>query len=188
MDAVRLTIAAEPAPVPRRCQLVPPSELPQSPCCATPAIIKSSLGFEDTKVKFPHSDAIPARFEVTLTQSPGDGELRTGLPLEVEGSDAVTGGVGAASLEEGREDCASVAPLQPSWMMTRDKTTINNFILLARRIHDSTYSKIDPTCRLRPPKHSKLCRQGIIADADHVGRRTNLQQKPHVKLNVRKRY
>src|SRR5579864_7675473 len=102
MDAGRLTIAAEPAPVPTRCQLVPPSELPQSPCSATPAIIKSSLGFEDTKVKFPHSDAIPARFEVTLTQFPGDGELRTGLPLEVESGHAVTGSVGAVSLEEGR--------------------------------------------------------------------------------------
>jgi hypothetical protein len=60
---------------------------------------------------FPHSDAIPARFEVTLTQFPGDGEVRTALPLEVGGGGVVTGGVGVASLEEGCEGCASVGPL-----------------------------------------------------------------------------
>jgi hypothetical protein len=42
-----------------------------------PAIIRSSPGFEETYVMFPHSDVRLARLEVTFNQFPGEGELRT---------------------------------------------------------------------------------------------------------------
>ena len=107
---------------------------------------------------FPHSDAIPARLEVTLTQFPGEGEVRTGLPLEVGVGGAVTGGVGAAPLEEGCEGCASVGPLHPSWMMAKDRITINNFILVARWIHDPADSKESP-----PGSHASSTRPETLA-------------------------
>src|SRR5436190_24008717 len=67
----RLTIIAEPAPVPIGCQLLPPSSLAKRPCLATPAINVFAPGFATTMVRSPHSEAMPARLEVTLAQAAG---------------------------------------------------------------------------------------------------------------------
>src|ERR1051325_4204759 len=64
MAEMRFVIVAEPAPVPSLLQLLPPSSVPQSPFCATPAITMFEHGFADTKPRLPHSDAMLARFPV----------------------------------------------------------------------------------------------------------------------------
>src|ERR1700733_7166017 len=63
-------MVAEPAAVPRRAQLPPPFLLAQSPCCATPAMSRSSSGFDDKFDRLPHSDPRPARLPVAFVHVP----------------------------------------------------------------------------------------------------------------------
>jgi hypothetical protein len=118
-----------------------------------PAIIRSSFGFDDTLVMLPHSDAIPARLEVTFTQFPGEGKFRGGLAVGLElGLEPGSGfGLGfgfGAKVEEVALVAVWAArrPLQPVCISSeiakqnairRTAFISLNPFLVARRIYDS---------------------------------------------------
>src|SRR3954469_25581837 len=65
MVDARLTIDAEPLPVPSGFHVADPSSLANRPCWATPVMSTSRSGRTDTNVRFPHSDGMPVRLPVT---------------------------------------------------------------------------------------------------------------------------
>src|SRR4029079_16179869 len=75
---MRLVITADPCVVPSACPVAPLSLLAQSPFCATPVMITFSSGFAATYGTFPHSDDIPARFDVAFTQTPSGSVFGSG--------------------------------------------------------------------------------------------------------------
>src|SRR5262245_19971566 len=68
-----LSMVAEPAPVPRWNQVLPPSSVAHSPLLATPAITRPESGLADTMVRSPPPAACVARSPVTLAHDDAAG-------------------------------------------------------------------------------------------------------------------
>src|SRR5262244_836386 len=73
MAEVRLVMMSEPLPCPSCVHEAAPSVLDHRPRTATPAISMSTSGRAERSVRLPHSDDIPARLAVALSQTPGLG-------------------------------------------------------------------------------------------------------------------
>src|SRR5258708_31472221 len=66
IDEIRLVMCADPAPVPRLLQVLPPSWVAQSPFWATPATTISEFGWATTSPRLPHSEAMLERLPVAF--------------------------------------------------------------------------------------------------------------------------
>jgi hypothetical protein len=99
---------------------------------------------------FPHSDVRPARLEVTFTQFPGDGELRTGGPppgaefgfgigfeFDVCGAEGTAAFTAGSAARDGLQfTCVRSAASKSVAISGADFTAFLR-LLVARRIHDS---------------------------------------------------
>src|SRR5262245_44691629 len=94
------------------CQAVP-SSFAQSPLRATPAITVVDPGFAETIVRFPHSEAIPARLPLTFTQV--DGGVGTAGPASgVFGGPLSAGAPASRKTSAGRASAAISMPPPPA--------------------------------------------------------------------------
>src|ERR1043166_3010220 len=84
MDEGRLTMASELVPCPSCVHVAPPSVDCHNPCLAMPAMILSWPGTADMKLKFPHSDGIPARFAVTFIHWAESGKTKKSCAMSNE--------------------------------------------------------------------------------------------------------
>src|SRR6185436_471895 len=66
---LRLTIIAEPAPVPSLVHMAEPLVLAHRPCLATPTISMSRSGREAMPETLPHSESTPARLAAAAIQA-----------------------------------------------------------------------------------------------------------------------